>query len=260
MTTLTAVMLDVAREIGIVREGAATAASTTSLTDSVLSDPPEQYNGGTLWVTSGSAMGAIRRVTRFGEGAFNWTVALPGIQAGDTYAAARPFMSMQDIRQAVLSALSDTNVSLTDTSLAVVSGQEEYTLPSGVADVRRVEVAASAAAPYGYTRNYSWTTQAGILIFDRSKAPTSTGYKIRLWYVGRHPIIDVAGIVNDGVNLNWLKWSAVTNAWRTYISATRKDNPTAQDLFNEAKMNEAGLRARQYSTPPLPRDPHMGVY
>lgn len=261
MTLLTEVMLDVARLMGTVREGAATGGSTTTLIDTSLDEPADYYTKGTLWMLTGSNSGLCAVIRTFAENTITINTTLTAaIIAGNEYAAATPEFPKHKLKQAVLSALKHNPILLTNNTLVVIANTKEYTLPTGVSDIRRVDVATEAGLPYSFIPNLSWREWNGKLIFDNE--PTQAGNIIRLWYEGQHGEIGESGSVLPSVDMDWLKWSAVVYLYRDTITRINKDNPTDLDLLNEAKMLEVEARrkANKYALRSMPRDPKVTIW
>lgn len=257
MTTLVDAMLETARIIGAVRDGTATGGSTTTLVDTQLNEASGYYKGGTIWILSGNNDGTCDIVAGFGENTVTLTSTLAqAIVSGVAYAIANSEYPKHRIKQAVLAQLRFAKTLKTNDALIVTVNTEEYSLPSGVSNVRRVEVATSTSVPYGYTQNRFWKEWNGKIVFDKGYAPTSTGNKIRLWYEGIHDEIAESGEILTNIDMNWLKWSAAAYLYREEIKRIQKDNPTALDLLNEAKSleAEAKLNAGRFQLSSMPID------
>jgi len=253
MTTLVQAMLETAKVLGITYEGTATGGSTTTLVDSALDFPQDHFEGGTLWVTSGTADGLCVKVSAYANNTFTFATST-AVVATNTYVAATKDFPKWLLKQAALMALRFTPILKIDTTQTTVADQETYTLPTGVTDVRRVQVAASSSSPYGYETNYHWQEVNGTLYFFD---PPAGGYLMRIWYVGYHGDIAESGSLEEGVSQDWLKWASAVNAWRWKMEQIRKDNPVAMDLMNEAKTLEANAErtAKRYQLKQIPRDP-----
>jgi len=254
---LSDVMLSVAKTLGGVVQSTATAGSTLYLTDSTLGANAEQYNGGTLFITSGSNSGAIRTVSTFIENKFTWTDAFTTpISAGVTYAAVNETFPRFVLSQGINEVLQNTYITLIDETLVTVAEQEDYTLPTGVNDVRRVEIATNDTAPYTYKPSHYWEEMNGTLRFY-TNAPGDDAKKIRLFYAGCHGALAETGTVNAAIDRDWLIWAAVAWIYRNLIQNIHKDNPTANELLNEAKNMEANAAnmARKHCLRVMAKDP-----
>lgn len=260
MTILIDVMLEVARLMGGVREGTATSGTTTTLVDTAMTEPTETYTGGTLWMTSGTNDNLCCIVTTHSYGG---TLTIPAvtsaIAAADTYAVAPPKFPKHVLKQAVNAVLRDTKVMGSDTTLAVTANTQSYTLPSGVFDVRRVEIERDDTTG-DYERSHHWKELNGVLYFDPEHAPGDIGKTIRVWYAKDHGELADSGTVDNDVDLRYLKWAAVSYLWRWYIQQTKKDDPIAMDLLNEAKSAEiqAMRNAKNNHFRIIDKDPHWG--
>jgi hypothetical protein len=258
--TLVDAMLETARVMGVVREGAATGGSTTTLIDTQLDEPAGYYTKGTVWALSGLNDGLCDVIKTFSENTITLTSTLTAVIAsGIEYAVATAEYPKHKIKQAVLSALRLAPVLKTDDTLVVIANTEEYTLPTGVVNIKRVEVATSNAAPYGFIINHFWKEWNGKLVFDSGKEPTASGYIIRLWYEAVHGEIAETGSISTSIDQNWLKWAAAVFLYRDQIKKIQKDNPTNLDLLNEAKTLEAEAKrnAKKYQLVSMTIDPKL---
>jgi hypothetical protein len=248
-------MLDAARLLGFVHEGVATGGTVSTLKDSSLQDPAETFAGGTLWLLSGDNAGVTLDVLQHGSGGtLTFETQAKAVVAGVVYAVSVHKAPRWLLMQAVNAVLTEKEVALYNDNLTVVSGQEEYTLPAGVSNVKRVEVATNTAAPYAYKRNMYWDEQNGSLIFDKNHLPSGAGLKIRIWYIAVHPFLTLTGEINPAVDLKWLRYSTVVYWWRNVLEKVGKDEPMATDLINEAKQ----LVAQYNNRPLMSRDVHYG--
>lgn len=260
MTTLVEAMLETARIMGVVKEGTATGGSTTTLIDTSLDDPAEYFTKGTIWILSGTYSGACDVVKMFNEGTFTLTTTLAGaIAAGVSYATADSEYPKYKLKQAVLSVLRNAPILKTNDTLTITADTEEYSLPSGVFNVKRVDVATSSTSPYKFVPNLFWKEWNGKIIFAGGKEPSGTGNIIRLWYEGAHGEIAESGSILSSIDINWLKWAAAAFLYRDLIKKIQKDNPTDIDLLNEAKTLEAEAKrnAVRGELMSMPSDPKI---
>lgn len=251
-------MLEVARLTGEVYESTATGGSTTTLEDSNMDQPAEHFEGGTLWLLSGDNEGVVTRVLEHGEDSLKIATQDNAVADGDQYAVSPNYIHLELLKQACLWALRNLGKLMkSDTSLTVVEDQEEYTLPDGVSDIRRVELATNSTAPYTYERHYAWREMGGTLVFHPDRIPdTDEGNLIRLWYAGYHAEIDTDEDLEIPVAL--MKWEAAAFIWRNILQRTGNDDKMAGQMLNEANVNAAA--ARRSMRQPIPRDPHLAVY
>lgn len=260
MATVRDALLEAARHMGAIREGIATGGSTTTLEDTLMNEPAANFAGGTLWMLSGDNDGLCDIVSQYNEGVATIETTLStAIAAGDEYAIADAEYPKQKLKQAVMAALRFFSSLKTDDTKTVTANTEEYTLPTGVSNVKRVEVATSSSTPYGFVPNYYWKEWNGKLVFVGGKEPTTTGNIIRIWYEEYIGELSETDNIPDSVNLTWLKWAAVAWLYRDQIKRIQKDNPTNLDLLNEAKTleAEAKLMAKRHQLVSMPSDPKL---
>jgi len=250
MTTLADVMLDVAEILGGVRVGTATGGTTVTLIDTNRTEPAEYWQDGTLFLLIGTYSGVASRISAYSENTITVPTSVGGaIVAGVQYAVAPPKYSFDQMQIAIQRALDEIGESVvTDATLSVTASTNSYTLPTGVSNLLRVEIATSADAPYGYQPSYYWEENGGYLYFDPNKAPSTAGMKIRLWYRGSHAAASLySTVISPNVNQEWLKWMAVVNVYRDTISQSGKDDPVIIELLNMAMAKERELRDRRRS-------------
>ena len=93
-------------------------------------------------------------------------------------------------------ALRAQKMMLEDESLSIVDDQVAYTLPSGVSDVRRVEIVDSDGELNCV--HEQWKEYDGTLRFDANIPDTGDGATLRLRYAGYHAVVDE---VDDEIKL-----------------------------------------------------------
>lgn len=250
MTTLADVMLDVAEILGGVRTGTATGGSTVTLVDTNRIEASEYWKNGTLFLLSGTYSGVASRISAYSENIITVPSTVGGaIVAGVLYAVSPPRYPFDVMQTALQRAIDEIGESvIIDATLTVTASTHSYTLPAGVSNVLKVEVATSSASPYQYQPNYFWTENGGTLYFEPSKAPSTADMKIRIWYRGAHAALSTySTIISPNVNQEWLKWAAVVNVYRDEISQRGKDDPVVIELLNMAMAKERELRDRRRS-------------
>jgi hypothetical protein len=253
-------MLEVARLMGGVREGTVTSGTVSTLVDTAMDEPADTFTGGTLFMLSGTNDNLCCVVTSH---QFGGRLVIPtltaAIAAADTYAVAPNKFPKHILKQAVNAVLRDLKVMGSNSTLTVTTDTQAYTLPSGVFDVRRVEVERDDD-DLDYERNHHWKELNGVLYFDPGHEPGDTGKAIRVWYAKDHGELGDAGTVDNDVDIRYLKWAAVSYCWRNYIQGVKKDDPIAMDLLNEAKTSEAQAmrNARNNHFRIIDKDPHWG--
>jgi len=261
MTTLFDVSLALAKVLGNVRSSTTTSAGTaTTVIDTTRTEPVDFWNGGTLWMTSGTDLGKSRKITDWALSGTTFTVptmtSAPG--SGAAYSVITADWPQDKLWDFINEALQDMgDVPVQDSTLTTVADQEQYTLPSGVYDVRLVEVATSKTAPYDYQPYHGvWKEiPSGKLEFATGREPVDTGYLIRLTYMGVHAAFTAdTSAVSTYIHINRLKWAAAVHAWRWRIQMAKQDEPTytAQWQFAIAQSErEKRLRPIPYIPRPV---------
>jgi hypothetical protein len=246
MATLASLMIDIAREIAsIKRNGTATGGSTQTLIDTDLTEQDVTFEKGTLWIISSTNnAGLCRRIVNYGES----TLKLDGnalanpIVGGDTYFAIGPEpLGYDDIYDCALEALRAYRYEQLDTTLVVVDGQAEYSLPTGVSNVYGIQIAENTATPYGWSQYfYGWKEINGKIYLPESHIFTqAAGNKIQIRYVAPHATIGLSGTIASGVNYPYLVADALERAWANIIrKSSTKDYPNAAEFMNRAAQKK----------------------
>lgn len=228
MTTLASVMLEVAKLVTPVFEGVATGGSTTTLIDTGLSMPAGHYNNGTVWMTSGTNSGDVIVIKTHGNNTLTLNETLTAaIVATDKYAVCDQTFSKPKLKQAVKMVLSGLEIPTKNTSHTASSGS--ITL-SSISNVKRVLL--------DDVENYHWKEVGGKILFDD---PDAESTDVDIYYMAAHSDLDDGGTVDAQVNLEWLKWAAAVNLWRSYLQEHHNDDPMATGFLNEALKKETEL-------------------
>lgn len=263
--TLFSARLDLARIITNVVEGAATSGSTTTLVDTNFpyrmdrANAPidDFYNRGTLFLKTSTQAGispACIIVTDWARSSQTITFAALAktITAGDTYALIDNTYPLYVLTQAINMAIGEIGgVDATNTSLSTIDETISYSLPTGVSNVVKVEVANETSTPYTWTVHNNWRIIGSTLEFD--SAPVG-GYVIRLTYrsVPTELTTD-AGTISDQINPDWLKYTAATYALNWRLSLVDDDEPSVKKnlilALENARKNAAKHRALLNHTP-----------
>ena len=199
MTTLFSVALSVAEKVEMPHRGVSTGGSVTTLIDANTSTQDGLFNGGTLFIQSGSQANTYQRITRYlSDGTYTFATVAPAVAADARYTAVS--LNINAIIAAVNSALRDIGQTLAeDSSLVVVANQAEYTLPAGVSNVRKVEDMAAAVPSV----KYRWDEIGGKLRFSNGFA--AAGSSLRLTYRAQHaPVSLAADVISNYVDASWL--------------------------------------------------------
>jgi hypothetical protein len=247
MTTLAEMMLEIGRFCTLVSEGTATAGSTTSLTDTNnLTEPGNYWGKATLFLktcTQTTISGTVVNILSFGENKLTFGTLSKTITAGDTYGLVYKEFSRNELKNAVLGVLRSRNAQLFNEATAVVSGQVEYSLPTGVRNVHKVQIKDSAGE---VVVNQHWHEINSKLVFPSKYAPSAGTMQI-IYCAPQGEIAETASI-DSSYDFDGVKWSAVVNLLREKMNRTKKDDVVLMDLLSEATKNEerAWKAARQF--------------
>ena len=261
-TTLFQATLDLARAILYYAEGTATGGTTLTLIDNpTRTEPADFWNGGTIWhrdpvhnVTTSKVITDYALTTW----TITWAGAITAVVAGDAYTIATNQIPRGILQRSVNQALSEIgNITQENVALTTVADQEDYTLPAGVYNVVRVEIATATAAPYYYVPHFNWEElpTTGELRFDTGREPGDTGYIIRLFY--NAPLAELttdAGSISSYIHPERLKWEAAVQAcqWRFGFDKSWQDK-----LAQAIAMRE--IQRREHPIIRMDRDPHYSL-
>lgn len=253
MTTLAAAMLEVARIVGSPVGGTSTAAGTTAtLIDTGRVESDNYFNDGTIWFTSGDLVGLVARITDYtlssGTITFDTQAKAPG--SGKTYRALNGDFPETILMDAVNDALKNIGaIPVRDTTLVSVADQEEYDLPTGVYNVRMVEIAQSTTEPYSWMEHNNWDEIEGHLVFDPFDTLRDDGMTIRLTYQPLPDVLDAgADEISDQIPLERLAWEGAVYALRWRLKRVKND-PIAVAQLNEALQMQKLMEGKH----PVPR-------
>lgn len=264
MTTLFDATLALAKVLGNVRSSTTTAAgSATTIIDSTRTEPADYWDGGTLWITSGAKASTSRKITDWVLTTTTFTIPTTTTAAGSgaAYSVLDAAWPQDKLIEFINMALQEhCKVLASNATLPTVAYQESYTLPAGVANVKRVEIAINSASPYQYAPHYGWREVGdGTIKFDTGTEPADSGYILRLWYESPHAVLSAdADVVSAYINADRLTWEAAVYAWQWRIGMSGTDRPEYNNRMSLAMAMAQQMRGR-YPTKFMPRDPRLTV-
>ncbi|HPS39778.1 MAG TPA: hypothetical protein PL124_10230 [Candidatus Cloacimonadota bacterium] len=261
MTTLYNALLDVARTCGVLVSGTATGGSTTSLVDTGRLEQDDYFKGGTLFIRTSSP--ASTKITAYSQSAHTFTFpARANIVTGTLYSASN--QSRDTLVQAINLALTHMGpYTATDETLLLASNTIEYSLPTGVHNVVRVEAPIrydpTNVSLLAYEKLYHWEEDNGKLRF---KYPISgaQGSALRIYYNIYHADVNLdADVISDLYNRQRLMWTAAY--FFEYQRMQFSGNSDAKEtlLMQAASLKEAQM-AQSFPVPSLSRDPILETY
>lgn len=236
MTTFAEAILDLARVLGDVIEGAATGGSTTSLTDTnKITKRSGVLSPGTLWLldcAQASLEGLVLTITGHDKNTVSFTTLPQTVTANDTYALLDGMKFMRSHLEAAVNlavaALDEFTQYYTDAAFVTVANQQDYTLPTGIQNIVGVEIARSKTTPYKFREHRGWRELADGTLRFRRRIPPLDDFLIRLAYNSKHARLEaVTDEINAGVNPTRLTYEAAVWAWTKYIE--RVDELAADD-------------------------------
>jgi hypothetical protein len=268
MTTLAEATLETAKIITDVRQGAATAGTVTTLTDTNRTESAaDWFTNGTIWFLSGLNIGLSRPITGWDATLkrFTFPALAQAIVAGVQYAVCRYEFPQAALIQAVNDAISGAGMlPMLNATLNTVANQESYALPANILNVRKLEISQRLitdplfATQPAYLENHHWLEHTGSVYFRRGHIPTDASYRIRLWHHAPHAAVTSdAGVISDYIHIERLKWAAAVHAYRRLLHTTKNDDTAVLRLLNEAIAKAVQMEQR-YPTPKIPM-PHKYI-
>lgn len=225
-------------------QSSATGGSVTSVVDTLATFSADQVGGILFGITGDLANKTLVITSLTGTTQLNFATQTPSdFAAGNRYAVTNSDFNREALRAFINEAARKYGRRETeDETLDTVAGQEEYTLPAGVSEVKEVWMASATVAPFGWMRLYHWEEVNGELRFPSGFAPQEEGYALRLVYQGSYTEMDAdADDLPEDINEDLLFWQAAVEAARDGMMRFHSD--PKRDLVN--KMNEAQSNLQQ---------------
>lgn len=260
MTTLFTATLELARILGPVRDGTTTSnGTTTTAIDSVIAEPNDYYNNGTIWVAAhthltSSEAARARVVSDYNSTTKTLTFEALAVQvdSGVSYSAANEKFPLWMLKQSIRQALREIGPVMCETTF-VSTGAETYLAASCAAiDKRILQVweAKETSAPYNWVLHRRWVANsygaagARELNFWEGSRPES-GNTIRVIYADdpAEPSAD-SDEINGQVSLHLLLWTAAVYILNWRLSVTKTDEPETKTRLEQATQNRAMAQMR----------------
>jgi hypothetical protein len=256
MTTLFDVMLETARLSGILRSGSGTYGGADPvtgykyMTDTTRLEKEEYFTGGTLFFKTTKLFTKIMKYTQTsGRLYFGSTVA---VTANQPYSATNtdPYALIEAVNSALTHMGTHTKV---DETLSSDTTSTEYTLPTGVSNLVRVEYSVGDS----YNPQLSWREIEGKLY---TYSPFKEAGTVRLYYNTLHPYVeDADDVISDAYNYNRLAWTATYMFQFHRLQLTGNYSEKETSLLSLAQR-EAEKLARAFPVHHLERDPILGRF
>lgn len=248
-------LLEVAELVCNTYRGTATGGTTTTVTEDQLVIKTGEYNNGTIFIHSGTYAGSVRRITSNAEGTITFTPALAGAVltgVNFTLADAAKF-TLEKMKAAINHSLRDYDVAAIDETLLYDPEEDYIALPTGVTDVRTVEIANNATTPLDYMKIYGWKEEAGNLFIYSGCYNDDEDHTLKLTYIKKAGEYADTAEWDEGVYMPRVKWEAISFLYRDLYSKVEKDNPILQDLLAQAIDKATKERTKGSYTKPLPQ-------
>lgn len=256
MTTLFDVMLETARLSGILRSGSGTyggvdgATGYKYFTDTTRLEKEEFFTGGTLFFKTSKLFAKILKFEQTtGKISFLSSTA---ITADEPYSVTNtdPYALIEAVNSALTHMGTYTKV---DETLSSDTTSTEYTLPTGVSNLVRVEYSVDDS----YSPQLSWREIEGKLY---TYSPFKAAGTVRLYYNTLHPYVeDADDVISDAYNYNRLAWTATYMFQFQRLQLTGNYSEKETSLMSLAQR-EAEKLARAFPVHHLERDPILGRF
>lgn len=257
------ILFDILLEMGIfleeTRQSTASANGTTAtLIDTLCTEPNDWFNGGVLFIQSGTYAANSRPITDYNStgSVFTFAPVLAGAPAaGVRYTATKGKFSKTALMNAVNNAFTDIGKysKYVDTVVTVVD-QEEYAL-TDISGITRVQLAKNATEPFEWEEPlHNWTERNGKLIFD---TPFDTaGLPIRIYFNDYHKALGAsdtdATVIDPEINKQRLIMTACY--WALLSRANYDKSEESKVLLKQAEMQKDRLM-QMHPTRRMPIDP-----
>ena len=257
MSTLYDALLETAQICGVTFAGKSTAAgTTTTLIDTTRYENDSYYLNGTLFIQSGTYINTSKRITGYANttGTITFTPACAGAVPADVYYSvsnANREALVQAINQALLFMGEYTTL---DETLTVTDNATEYTLPTGVSNVKRIETYTTSSAPYGFNPITTWREMGGKIYLPYELAYTA-GLKLRIYYNKFHDHVHAdTDTINDNYNLKRLAWTAAFHYYLNKMQYSGNSDERENILLTIAQQQAERLRV-SFPVNHIERDP-----
>ena len=241
---------EVATELGILNEAAATGGTTTTLIDTVsLTQPDDYWNKGTVWViydvgaAGATPEGTYTIVSDFDNTSNTATVGtIVAPAAGDRYAIADEEFPLQMLIQAVNKAIRDAGDMQVDdiTSLDTAAAKTEYSLPTAAStDLREVwiQTKLNDANDFRWVELTDWKIQrtavgTGDLLILGQQPPTSRDLK--LVYMAPHVSLNIySDKLSESIHLERVVYRGAMHALKDYRKKTKDNTEWVKEAIDD---------------------------
>lgn len=256
MTTLFDVMLETARLSGILRSGSGVYGGvdgTTGykyITDTTRLEKEEYFTGGTIFFKTSKLFAKVLKFEQTtGKISF---LAATAVTTNQPYSVTNtdPYALIEAVNSALVHMGTYTKI---DETLDSDTTSTEYTLPTGVSNLVRVEYSVGDS----FSPQLSWREIEGKLY---TYTPFKEAGTIRLYYNTLHPYVeDADDVISDAYNYNRLAWTAVYMFQFQRLQLTGNYSEKETSMLSLAQR-EAEKLTRAFPVHHLERDPILGRF
>jgi len=247
MTTMFDATLQLADRLKVLRTSTATGGSTTTLIDTKRTESDDAFNGGTIWLitdaggASAAPEGQWARVSDWVNSTTTATMAAMTVApaSGDTYGIAAGGFPLDMLIGGINDELVKHRVVRYDrTSLDVVSGQSEYTLPAGIRQDNLLNVYEETDSDSDDSKpvklNFQVQTAAAgsqhLLILESTNV--TAGYDLMLEYTTYlSPIYTASGVIDNSLPMARILDQAAANCLAIRMRTTGSINKLDMQLM-----------------------------
>ena len=256
MTTLFDVMLETARLSGILRSGSGVYGGVNGttgykyITDTTRLEKEEYFTGGTIFFKTSKLFAKVLK--------FDQTTGKIEFSAATAVTASQPYSVTNTDPYALIEAVNSALVHMgtytkIDETLDSDTTSTEYTLPTGVSNLVRVEYSVGDS----FSAQLSWREIEGKLY---TYTPFKEAGTIRLYYNTLHPYVeDADDVISDAYNYNRLAWTAVYMFQFQRLQLTGNYSEKETSMLSLAQR-EAEKLTRAFPVHHLERDPILGRF
>lgn len=233
---LASAILDTARCLGqanIIGTVIATDGNT-NIIDTKLKEPSNTLINGTLIMLTGDAAGKTIPITANDQTAYKISFANISplvIDYGDQYVIIPPKYTRTALLEGINTALRYLGgVLQANTTMVTVADQEQYDLPAGVYNLKRVEFSRDTTTPFKYMPPHHWWIEwEGKLVLSAHK-PQTDGLGIRIWYEAPHADVRYdTDTITDAIYPMRLAWTAAFFAAMTRAGLAENAEPNTKE-------------------------------
>mgnify|MGYP005847055227 FL=1 len=227
-----------------------------------LDEPANFYSGGTLLFLSGALAGKSVKINyQNGDGRIEFYPQTSAPNINDQVLVLHSKYPREDIIEAVNASLFEIgDVTLRDESLLTVAGQNEYTVPAGIRNIKRVQVKLNDDIWSDAIENWDWLEWENKLVFSDYYTFTQSNYPIRIWYNDRHPrVSNDNDRISDNVQLEVIGWETIRHVFMRIANIATNTSADVKEFLVYVSQ-QAEIAKRKYPVRAMARDPKLMIW